>query len=368
MRESIYRLLPQTTPENVSKNFSQYSIDPVTRYPNMNINFLRPSQVRHLYDTGETKDIHLEMENLVNSRTTPKLARNESVARSSKLLGWCQRQTDGYAGVSVTDLTMSWKSGLALCAIIHRYRPDLIDFDSLDEQNVEKNNQLAFDIAEKELGISPIMTGREMASVGEPDKLSMVMYLTQFYEMFRDSLPSRDALDLNAEERAVLVASTKSPISFLSKLGQTISRKRSPKDKKEKDLDGAGKRRKTSQSEEEDAPRGYRGGRPTLVSTLSDRRVDVALGNQNKVKYMATQLLAKFEENAPAQSTGVRRQPTQERGLSQPSCCLPEQGRPAPAPQWKQASRVTSRWNLFVLKRNSSPGREGLCRAHRTCE
>ncbi|XP_063560630.1 F-actin-monooxygenase MICAL3 isoform X16 [Gorilla gorilla gorilla] len=307
-RESIYRLLPQTTPENVSKNFSQYSIDPVTRYPNINVNFLRPSQVRHLYDTGETKDIHLEMESLVNSRTTPKLTRNESVARSSKLLGWCQRQTDGYAGVNVTDLTMSWKSGLALCAIIHRYRPDLIDFDSLDEQNVEKNNQLAFDVAEKELGISPIMTGKEMASVGEPDKLSMVMYLTQFYEMFKDSLPSSDTLDLNAEEKAVLIASTRSPISFLSKLGQTISRKRSPKDKKEKDLDGAGKRRKTSQSEEEEAPRGHRGERPTLVSTLTDRRMDVAVGNQNKVKYMATQLLAKFEENAPTQSIGIRRQ------------------------------------------------------------
>ncbi|XP_013375601.1 PREDICTED: protein-methionine sulfoxide oxidase MICAL3 isoform X12 [Chinchilla lanigera] len=307
-RESIYRLLPQTTPENVSKNFSQYSINPVTRYPNINVNFLRPGQVRHLYDTGETKDIHLEMENLVNSRTTPKLTRNESVARSSKLLGWCQRQTDGYAGVNVTDLTMSWKSGLALCAIIHRYRPDLIDFDSLDEQNVEKNNQLAFDIAEKELGISPIMTGKDMASVGEPDKLSMVMYLTQFYEMFKDSLSSSDTLDLNAEEKAVLIASTKSPISFLSKLGQTISRKRSPKDKKEKDLDGAGKRRKTSQSEEEEGSRAYRGERPTLVSTLTDRRMDVAVGNQNKVKYMATQLLAKFEENAPAQSTGIRRQ------------------------------------------------------------
>ncbi|XP_036788363.2 F-actin-monooxygenase MICAL3 isoform X15 [Manis pentadactyla] len=307
-RESIYRLLPQTTPENVSKNFSQYSIDPVTRYPNINVNFLRPSQVHHLYDTGETKDIHLEMENFVNSRTTPKLTRNESVARSSKLLGWCQRQTDGYAGVNVTDLTMSWKSGLALCAIIHRFRPDLIDFDSLDEQNVEKNNQLAFDVAEKELGISPIMTGKEMASVGEPDKLSMVMYLTQFYEMFRDSLPSSDALDLDAEEKAVLIASTKSPISFLSKLGQTISRKRSPKDKKEKDSDGAGKRRKTSQSEEEEAPRGHRGGRPVLASTLTDRRVEVAVGNQNKVKYMATQLLAKFEENAPPQSTGARRQ------------------------------------------------------------
>ncbi|XP_065439310.1 F-actin-monooxygenase MICAL3 isoform X43 [Chrysemys picta bellii] len=306
-RESIYRLLPQTTPENVSKNFSQYSIDPVTRYPNINVNFLRPNQVRHLYDTGDLKDIHLEIENLVNSRT-PKLTRNESVARSSKLLGWCQRQTDGYAGVNVTDLTMSWKSGLALCAIIHRYRPDLIDFDSLDEHNVEKNNQLAFDIAEKEFGISPIMTGKEMASVGEPDKLSMVMYLTQFYEMFKDSIPSSETLDLNAEEKAALIASTKSPISFLSKLGQSISRKRTPKDKKEKELDGAGKRRKTSQSEDEEAPRSYREERPTLVSALTERRIDAAIGNQNKVKSMATQLLAKFEENAPVQSTGLRRQ------------------------------------------------------------
>ncbi|XP_015482740.1 F-actin-monooxygenase MICAL3 isoform X11 [Parus major] len=306
-RESIYRLLPQTTPENVSKNFSHYSIDPATRYPNINVNFLRPQQVRHLYNTGDLKDIHLEIENFVNSRT-PKLTRNESVARSSKLLSWCQRQTDGYAGVNVTDLTMSWKSGLALCAIIHRYRPDLIDFDSLDENNVEKNNQLAFDIAEKEFGISPIMTGKEMASVGEPDKLSMVMYLTQFYEMFKDTIPSSDSLDLNAEEKAALIASTKSPISFLSKLGQSISRKRTPKDKKEKELDGAGKRRKTSQSEDEELPRSYREERPTLVSALTERRIDAAIGNQNKVKSMATQLLAKFEENAPVPSSNLRRQ------------------------------------------------------------
>ncbi|KAM8820646.1 F-actin-monooxygenase MICAL3 [Eudromia elegans] len=339
-RESIYRLLPQTTPENVSKNFSHYSIDPATRYPNINVNFLRPQQVRHLYNTGDLKDIHLEIENFVNSRT-PKLTRNESVARSSKLLSWCQRQTDGYAGVNVTDLTMSWKSGLALCAIIHRYRPDLIDFDSLDEHNVEKNNQLAFDISEKEFGISPIMTGKEMASVGEPDKLSMVMYLTQFYEMFKDTIPSNDNLDLNAEEKAALIASTKSPISFLSKLGQSISRKRTPKDKKEKELDGAGKRRKTSQSEDEDISRSYREERPTLVSALTERRIDAAIGNQNKVKSMATQLLAKFEENAPVQSSSLRRQqsvlPYQERVHNQPSSRR-EQGRLASVPQWKQGS------------------------------
>ncbi|XP_037246427.1 F-actin-monooxygenase MICAL3 isoform X9 [Falco biarmicus] len=378
-RESIYRLLPQTTPENVSKNFSHYSIDPATRYPNINVNFLRPQQVRHLYNTGDLKDIHLEIENFVNSRT-PKLTRNESVARSSKLLSWCQRQTDGYAGVNVTDLTMSWKSGLALCAIIHRYRPDLIDFDSLDEHNVEKNNQLAFDIAEKEFGISPIMTGKEMASVGEPDKLSMVMYLTQFYEMFKDTIPSSDSLDLNAEEKAALIASTKSPISFLSKLGQSISRKRTPKDKKEKELDGAGKRRKTSQSEDEDIPRSYREERPTLVSALTERRIDAAIGNQNKVKSMATQLLAKFEENAPVQSSSLRRQqpvlPYQERVHNQPSSRR-EQGRLAPIPQWKQGSLKKEfpqnlggsdvcyfcRKRVYVMERLSAEGKF----FHRSC-
>ncbi|XP_074758274.1 F-actin-monooxygenase MICAL3 isoform X6 [Athene noctua] len=378
-RESIYRLLPQTTPENVSKNFSHYSIDPATRYPNINVNFLRPQQVRHLYNTGDLKDIHLEIENFVNSRT-PKLTRNESVARSSKLLSWCQRQTDGYAGVNVTDLTMSWKSGLALCAIIHRYRPDLIDFDSLDEHNVEKNNQLAFDIAEKEFGISPIMTGKEMASVGEPDKLSMVMYLTQFYEMFKDTIPSSDSLDLNAEEKAALIASTKSPISFLSKLGQSISRKRTPKDKKEKELDGAGKRRKTSQSEDEDIPRSYREERPTLVSALTERRIDAAIGNQNKVKSMATQLLAKFEENAPVQSSSLRRQQPvlhyQERVHNQPSSRR-EQGRLAPIPQWKQGSLKKEfpqnlggsdvcyfcRKRVYVMERLSAEGKF----FHRSC-
>ncbi|XP_053740495.1 protein-methionine sulfoxide oxidase mical3a isoform X20 [Synchiropus splendidus] len=309
-RESIYRLLPQTTPENVSKNFSHYSVDPTTRYPNISLNFLKPSQVRHLVDTGESREVRIEIENVINA-STPKLARNESIARSSKLLNWCQRQTEGYRNVNVRDLTMSWKSGLALCALIHRYRPDLIDFDSLDERDQERNNQLGFDVAEREFGISPCMTGKEMSSVVEPDKLSMVMYLSQFYEMFKDTVPPGDNHNLSPEEKAALIASTKSPISFLSKLGQSIaiSRKRNPKDKKEKDVDSLGKRRKTSQSEEEELSRVGREDRNTVPALLTDKKMDSAnAGNHNKVKVMATQLLAKFEENAPAQHTGLKRQ------------------------------------------------------------
>lgn len=57
--------------------------------------------------------------------------------------------------MTVTDLTTSFQDGLALCAIIHRYRPDLLDFSSLDPANVVDNNQLAFDILE-ELGVTPV--------------------------------------------------------------------------------------------------------------------------------------------------------------------------------------------------------------------
>ncbi|XP_067246171.1 protein-methionine sulfoxide oxidase mical3a isoform X28 [Chanodichthys erythropterus] len=358
-RESIYRLLPQTTPENVSKNFSQYSVDPTTRYPNISLHQVRPNQVRHLLDTGETRDLRVDIENVVNS-STPKLTRNEillekqlqeSIVRSSKLLNWCQRQTEGYRGVSVSDLTTSWKSGLALCALIHRYRPDLIDFDSLDEKDVEKNNQLAFDVAEKEFGISPIMTGKEMSGVVEPDKLSMVMYLSQFYEMFKDTVPPGENHNLSPEEKAALIASTKSPISFFSKLGQSIaiSRKRNPKDKKEKELDVQGKRRKTSQtgqSEDEELQRVNRDERPSIATALVERKIDsaAAANNNNKVKSMATQLLAKFEENAPTQSTGLKRQGDSMPNLgllltpSPPAPSLKESVRLASVPAWRKAS------------------------------
>uniref|UniRef100_A0A8C1GEX3 F-actin monooxygenase n=1 Tax=Cyprinus carpio TaxID=7962 RepID=A0A8C1GEX3_CYPCA len=361
-RESIYRLLPQTTPENVSKNFSQYSVDPTTRYPNISLHQVRPNQVRHLLDTGETRDLRVDMENVVNS-STPKLTRNEillekqlqeSIVRSNKLLNWCQRQTEGYRGVSVTDLIMSWKSGLALCALIHRYRPDLIDFDSLDEKDMEKNNQLGFDVAEKEFGISPIMTGKEMSLVVEPDKLSMVMYLSQFYEMFKDTVPPGENHNMSPEEKAALIASTKSPISFFSKLGQSIaiSRKRNPKDKKEKELDGLGKRRKTSQagqSEDEELQRVNRDDRPSIATALAERKIDsaAAANNNNKVKSMATQLLAKFEENAPTQSTGLKRQGHSMPDLGlvlTPSLAAPslkESVRLAPVPAWRKASSGT---------------------------
>lgn len=65
------------------------------------------------------------------------------------------------------------------------------DFDSLNEEDVAGNNQLAFDVAERAFGIQPVIRGQEMAVEAEPDKLLMVLYLSKFYEAFRSS-PGND--------------------------------------------------------------------------------------------------------------------------------------------------------------------------------
>ncbi|XP_022527577.2 protein-methionine sulfoxide oxidase mical3b isoform X13 [Astyanax mexicanus] len=307
-RESVYRLLPQTTPENVSKNYSQYSLDPSTRYPNINTQLISPAQVYHLIDTDEGPLLGMNM----TLSPASVLNRQDSTARSNKLLGWCQEQTEGYRSVCVTDLTTSWRNGLALCALIHRYRPDLIDFDGLEESEAELNWQLGLEIAERELGVSPIMTIQELSMLEESDSLCMVMYLSQLHDLLKDTVPLSESL--SPEERAALLSSTKSPMCLLNRLGQSLSRKRNPKDKKEKDADGVGKRRRTSQaglSEDEEGQKDHRDDHAQAVSPGSETGTAVS-GNQSRVRSMATQLLAKFEENAPSPSVAaIRRQGSQ---------------------------------------------------------
>ncbi|XP_026182553.1 protein-methionine sulfoxide oxidase mical3b isoform X6 [Mastacembelus armatus] len=241
-RESLYRLLPQTTPENMQKNINLFSVDPATRYLNISPLTVPPAQVRHLVDTGDEAGLNTDCGDII-CLSSPRPLRQEPFSQSNELLVWCQEQTRGYRGVAVSDLTSSWKSGLALCALIHRHRPDLIDFDYLDESSVEENTRLGFNVAEREFGISPLMTVEEMWCMAEPDSLSMVMYLSQFYQLLKDSPPPAGSLCQSAELRSALLT----PASLLSRLGHSPSRKRNPKEQKE----AAGKRRKTSRPGEE---------------------------------------------------------------------------------------------------------------------
>ncbi|XP_007254721.3 F-actin-monooxygenase mical2b isoform X15 [Astyanax mexicanus] len=288
-RESLYRLLPQTTPENIAKNFDQYTIDPGTRYPNLNSNCVRPHQVRNYYISGEMKSCSLERAATI--RRPVNLARRESEVRPSRLLTWCQKQTEGYKGVSVTDLGSSWSNGLAFCALIHRFRAHLIDYDSLNEEDAAKNLQLAFDVVEKEFGIKPFTTGKEMASGQDPDKNTMVTYLSKFYELFRGTpLPPSDLrreTDGNNGE-----SSTRPSRPVYRSLSLTQPQKRIPKyDKKADDDDFFKKRRRTINNHVEQAT--------NHISQSSCLASEGREQKENKVRFTTSQLVAKFEESTP---------------------------------------------------------------------
>uniref|UniRef100_A0A8C7GUT3 Molecule interacting with CasL protein 1 n=1 Tax=Oncorhynchus kisutch TaxID=8019 RepID=A0A8C7GUT3_ONCKI len=178
-RESIYQLLSQTTPENISKNYNAFSIDPATRYQHVNLNSIKANQVRNT----QILSIALYVPMCVHGP--------DSVGAFEELLKWCQQHTAGYDRVKVKDLTQSWRSGLALCALINTFRPHLIDMSSLKESDSVHNNQLAFSLLEEELGIPPIISASDMATKEQIDKLSMVLYLTQIHDAFNERTPTR---------------------------------------------------------------------------------------------------------------------------------------------------------------------------------
>lgn len=67
------------------------------------------------------------------------------------LLLWCQKKTAGYKDVKIENFTTSWQSGLGFCALIHRHRPDLLEYEPLSKDNAAQNLELAFDVAEKQV-------------------------------------------------------------------------------------------------------------------------------------------------------------------------------------------------------------------------
>uniref|UniRef100_A0A3Q2P141 F-actin monooxygenase n=1 Tax=Fundulus heteroclitus TaxID=8078 RepID=A0A3Q2P141_FUNHE len=280
-RESIYRLLPQTTPENIAKNFDQYTIDPSTRYPNLNSSCVRPNQVRHLYVTGELNTCSLERAATI--RRPVNLYRRESEIRPSRLLSWCQKQINGYSKVLITDLTTSWRSGIALCALIHRFRPQLIDFDSLNEEDHTANLQRAFDISEREFGIKPFASALDLSADEELDKTRMISYLSKFYELFRGTpLPPSASrrVDENNEEYP-----SEEVRANIKVLNLALTRKRVPKDEKKSDVtDSIYKRRRRFYLEEATIS----SGNGSSVQHEQDPK-------ESKVRSMASQLQAKFE-------------------------------------------------------------------------
>uniref|UniRef100_A0A8C2Q6F1 Spectrin beta chain n=1 Tax=Cyprinus carpio TaxID=7962 RepID=A0A8C2Q6F1_CYPCA len=101
--------------------------------------------------------------------------------RSAKdaLLLWCQMKTAGYPNVNIHNFTTSWRDGMAFNALIHKHRPDLIDFDKLKKSNAHYNLQNAFNLAEQHLGLTKLLDPED-----HPDEKSVITYVVTYYHYF----------------------------------------------------------------------------------------------------------------------------------------------------------------------------------------
>uniref|UniRef100_A0A8V5GIT0 Uncharacterized protein n=1 Tax=Melopsittacus undulatus TaxID=13146 RepID=A0A8V5GIT0_MELUD len=107
----------------------------------------------------------------------------EKKSAKDALLLWCQMKTAGYPNVNVHNFTTSWRDGLAFNAIIHKHRPDLVDMDTLRRCNAHYNLQSAFNLAERELGLTKLLDPEDV-NVDQPDEKSIITYVATFYHYF----------------------------------------------------------------------------------------------------------------------------------------------------------------------------------------
>lgn len=117
--------------------------------------------------------------------STRQAARSRNLKGKEALLEWCKQQTYGYKGVRVLNLTSSWRDGLAFCALLHKYDPELIKFDELSKEDALKNNELAFKVAEEKLKVPALLEASDLVSMEEIDELSVMTYLSMLYKRIK---------------------------------------------------------------------------------------------------------------------------------------------------------------------------------------
>ncbi|KAH0832095.1 calponin homology domain-containing protein [Lanmaoa asiatica] len=146
----------------------------------------------------------------------------EGLSAKEGLLLWCQRKTAPYKEVDVQDFSVSWSDGLALCALIHCHRPDLLDYDKLDkvggfisfhfsgvtstQSDRHGNTRLAFQVAADHLGIPQLLEVEDLCDSDRPDERSVMTYIASFFHAF-STMDQAETVSRRVEKFAELMQS-----------------------------------------------------------------------------------------------------------------------------------------------------------------
>uniref|UniRef100_A0A8D8QCW6 Alpha-actinin, sarcomeric n=1 Tax=Cacopsylla melanoneura TaxID=428564 RepID=A0A8D8QCW6_9HEMI len=117
----------------------------------------------------------------------------EEMTAKEGLLLWCQRKTAPYKNVNVQNFHLSFKDGLAFCALIHRHRPELIDYHKLSKDNPLQNLNTAFDVAEKYLDIPRMLDPEDLINTPKPDERAIMTYVSCYYHAFQGAQQAETA-------------------------------------------------------------------------------------------------------------------------------------------------------------------------------
>ncbi|XP_067390080.1 microtubule-actin cross-linking factor 1 isoform X14 [Emydura macquarii macquarii] len=104
------------------------------------------------------------------------------MSAKEKLLLWTQKVTAGYVGVKCTNFSSCWSDGKMFNALIHRYRPDLVDMERVQIQSNRDNLEQAFEVAER-LGVTRLLDAEDV-DVPSPDEKSVITYVSSIYDAF----------------------------------------------------------------------------------------------------------------------------------------------------------------------------------------
>uniref|UniRef100_A0A4W5PI64 Dystonin n=1 Tax=Hucho hucho TaxID=62062 RepID=A0A4W5PI64_9TELE len=120
---------------------------------------------------------------------------SEDMTAKERLLMWSQQMTEGYVGVRCDNFTTSWRDGRLFNAIIHKYRPDLVDMARVSVETSRSNLEQAFGVAER-LGVARLLDPEDV-DVQTPDEKSVITYVSTLYDVFPKVPDGVDGINAN---------------------------------------------------------------------------------------------------------------------------------------------------------------------------
>ncbi|KAL9875799.1 dystonin-like protein short stop isoform 24-T27 [Glossina fuscipes fuscipes] len=128
------------------------------------------------------------------------VGKEDNVSAREALLSWARRSTSRYPGVRVNDFTTSWRDGLAFSALVHRNRPDLLDWRKARTIRPSERLENAFYIAEKEYGVTRLLDPEDV-DTNEPDEKSLITYISSLYDVFPEPPSIHPLFDVESQRR-----------------------------------------------------------------------------------------------------------------------------------------------------------------------